>query len=161
MKKIAILFLGLTMSIVNVGISAVHAAGSATLTLSPTNTSVVTGDTFSLSVLVNPNGESLDTTRLELDYEASKLEVLSIDLGSLFPNLSPDNEIDNTNGDLSYGAYKFGTPVTSSGTFATVTFHALSSGTTNISVLSSSKLISDGTEKMNTSTLGSSAITIT
>ncbi|MBI2473684.1 hypothetical protein HYV70_03985, partial [Candidatus Uhrbacteria bacterium] len=160
MKKIAILFLGLTMSIVNVGISAVHAAGSATLTLSPTNTSVVTGDTFSLSVLVNPNGESLDTARLELDYEASKLEVLSFDLGSLFPNLSPDNEIDNTNGDLSYGAYKFGTPITSSGTFATVTFHALSSGTTSISVLSSSKLISDGTEKMNTSTLGSSSITI-
>lgn len=160
MKKIAILFLGLAMSIAGVGSSTALAAGSATLTLSPTNTSVETGDNFSLSVMVTPNGESLDTTRVELDWDASKLEVLSFDLGSLFPYLSPSNEIDNTNGDLSYGAFKFGTPVTSSGTLATVTFHALASGSTTISVLSSSKLISDGAEMINTSALGSSAITI-
>ncbi|TAL50333.1 hypothetical protein EPN81_02985, partial [Patescibacteria group bacterium] len=160
MKKIAISFLALAMSIVSVGPSVALAAGSAELTLSPTNTSVATGDTFSLSVLVDPNGESLDTARVELDWDASKLEVLSFDLGSLFPYLSPSNEIDNTNGDLSYGAYKFGTPVTSSGTFATVTFHALASGSTTISVLSSSKLIADGEEMINTSSLGSSSITI-
>lgn len=160
MKKIAILFLGLTMSIVGVGPLTVHAAGSATFTLSPTNTSVETGDTFSLSVLVTPNGESLDTARIELDWDASKLEVLSVDLGSLFPYLSPSNEIDNTNGDLSYGAFKFGTAVTSSGTFGTVTFRALASGSTSISVLSSSKLIANGEEKLKTSALGSSRITI-
>ncbi|MEK7619986.1 MAG: cohesin domain-containing protein [Patescibacteria group bacterium] len=160
MKKIAVSFLALAMSIVSVSPSMALAAGSATLTLSPTNTSVDTGDNFSLSVMVTPNGESLDTARVELDWDASKLEVLSFDLGSLFPYLSPSNEIDNTNGDLSYGAFKFGTPVTSSGTLATVTFHALASGSTTISVLSSSKLISDGEEKINTSALGSSAITV-
>lgn len=160
MKKIAISFLALAMSIVSVSPSVALAAGSAELTLSPTNTSVETGDTFSLSVLVDPNGESLDTARVELDWDASKLEVLSFDLGSLFPYLSPSNEIDNTNGDLSYGAFKFGTPVTSSGTLATVTFHALASGSTTISVLGSSKLISDGEEQIDTSVLGSSAITI-
>ncbi|MCR4313926.1 MAG: cohesin domain-containing protein [Candidatus Uhrbacteria bacterium] len=160
MKKIAILFLGLAMSIAGVGSSTALAAGSATLTLSPTNTSVETGDNFSLSVMVTPNGESLDTARVELDWDASKLEVLSFDLGSLFPYLSPSNEIDNINGDLSYGAYKSGTAVTSSGTIATVTFRALASGSTTISVLSSSKLISDGEEKISTSTLGSSAITV-
>ncbi|MBI4256915.1 hypothetical protein HY626_02565, partial [Candidatus Uhrbacteria bacterium] len=160
MKKIAISFLALAMSLVSVSPSVALAAGSAELSLSPTNTSVETGDTFSLSVLVDPNGESLDTVRVELDWDASKLEVLSFDLGSLFPNLSPSNEIDNTNGDLSYGAYKFGTAVTSSGTLATVTFHALSAGSATISVLSSSKLISDGEEKIDTSVLGSASITI-
>lgn len=160
MKKIAVLFLGLVMSIAGMGSSTALAAGSATLTLSPTNTSVETGDSFSLSVVVTPNGESLDTARVELDWDASKLEVLSFDLGSLFPNLSPSNEIDNTNGDLSYGAFKFGTSVTSSGTLATVTFHAIAAGSTTISVLSSSKLISDGEEMINTSSLGSSSITI-
>ncbi len=160
MKKIAISFLALAMSIVSVSPSMALAAGSAKLTLSPTNTSVETGDNFSLSVMVTPNGESLDTARVELDWDASKLEVLSFDLGSLFPNLSPSNEIDNTNGDLSYGAFKFGTPVTASGTLATVTFHALSSGSTAISVLSSSKLIADGVEKINTSALGSATIVI-
>ncbi|MCR4313761.1 MAG: cohesin domain-containing protein, partial [Candidatus Uhrbacteria bacterium] len=160
MKKIAILFLGLAMSIAGVSPSAALAAGSATLTLSPTNTTVETGDNFSLSVMVTPNGESLDTTRVELDWDASKLEVLSFDLGSLFPYLSPSNEIDNTNGDLSYGAFKFGTPITSSGTLATVTFRALAASSTTISVLSSSKLISDGEEMINASALGSSSITI-
>jgi uncharacterized protein with GYD domain len=161
MKKIAVLFLGFAMAIANVGVSPANAAGTATLSLSPTNTSVVTGDSFSLSVLVNPNGESLDTVRVELDYDASKLEALSYDLGSLFPNLSPSNEIDNVNGDLSYGAFKFGTPVTSSGTIATVTLRALSAGTTTVSVLSSSKLIEDGEEMMNVSSLSKSTITIT
>lgn len=160
MKKIAILFLGLAMSIALVSPSAARAAGSATLTLSPTNTTVNTGDSFSLSVVVTPNGESLDTARVELDWDASKLEALAFDLGSLFPNLSPSNDIDNSGGDLSYGAYKFGTPVTSSGTLATVTFRALSSGSTTISVLSSSKLIADGSEKLNASALGSAAITV-
>lgn len=160
MKKIASLFLALAMSIAFVGPSVALAAGSAELTLSPTNTTVETGDTFSLSVLVDPNGESLDTARVELEWDAAKLEVLSFDLGSLFPNLSPSNEIDNTNGDLSYGAYKFGTAVTSSGTLATVTFHALASGSTTISVLSSSKLIADGEEMLDTSALGSASITI-
>lgn len=160
MKKIAISFLALAMSIVSVSPSMALAAGSATLTLSPTNTSVDTGDSFSLSVVVTPNGESLDTARVELDWDASKLEVLSFDLGSLFPYLSPSNEIDNTNGDLSYGAFKYGTAVTSAGTLATVTFHALASGSTTISVLSSSKLIADGEEMIDTSALGSASITI-
>ncbi|MBI4435306.1 hypothetical protein HY630_01410 [Candidatus Uhrbacteria bacterium] len=160
MKKIAISFLALAMSIVSVSPSMALAAGSATLTLSPTNTSVETGDSFSLSVMVTPNGESLDTARVELDWDASKLEVLSFDLGSLFPNLSPSSEMDNTNGDLSYGAFKFGTPVTSSGTLATVTFRALASGSSTISVMSSSKLISDGEEKINASALGAASITI-
>ncbi len=160
MKKIAILFLGLAMSIVSVSPSMALAAGSATLTLSPSNTTVDTGDDFTLSLIVTPNGESLDTARVELDWDASKLEVLSFDLGSLFPYLSPSNEIDNTEGDLSYGAYKSGTAITSSGTLGTVTFRALASGSTTISVLSSSMLISDGEEKIDTSALDSSTITI-
>ena len=161
MKKIAVLFLGLAMGIANVGIPAAHAGTTATLSLSPTNTSVETGDSFSLSVLVDANDESLDTVRVDLSFDPDMVEVLSFDLGSLFPNLSPSNDIDNDAGTLSYGAYKFGTPVTSSGTLATVTFHALSSGTATIAVEDSSRLISDGEETIDTGELGSSRITIT
>jgi hypothetical protein len=161
MKKIAVLFLGLAMGIANVGIPIAHASTTATLSLSPTNTSVETGDEFSLSVLVDANDESLDTVRVDLSFDPDLVEVLSFDLGSLFPNLSPSNDIDNDAGTLSYGAFKFGTPVTSSGTLATVTFHALSEGTATIDVASTSRLIADGEETIDTSDLGSSTITIT
>lgn len=160
MKKIAVLFLGLALSVASFGISTAHAAGSATLTLSPTNTTVETGDSFTLSVLVDPNGESLDTVRLELNYDADMLEVTAFDLGSMFPYQSPSNEIDNTNGMLSQGAFKFGDPVESSGTFATITFHALSAGSASISVDSDSRLIEDGDEKIDAGALGSASITI-
>ncbi|MEK7615255.1 MAG: cohesin domain-containing protein, partial [Patescibacteria group bacterium] len=159
MKKIAALFLVLAFVFGSTGISPAQAAGMATLTLSPTNTTVKTGETFSLSVLVNPSGESIDTARVNLSWDGSKLEALAFDLGSLFPDLSPSNSI--SSGKLTYGAFKFGTPVSSSGTLATVSFRALASGSAVISVASDSKLISDGTEKINTNTLGSATITIT
>ena len=160
MKKIAVLFLGLLMGIANVGVSPAHAGTTATLSLSPTNTSVETGDSFSLSVLVDANDESLDTVRVDLSFDPDLVEITSFDLGSLFPNLSPSNDTDNDAGTLSYGAYKFGTPVTSSGTLATVTFHALSEGTATIEVESTSRLISDGEETLDTGDLGSATITI-
>lgn len=161
MKKIAVTFVAWAIALASIGISPAFAAGAATLSLSPTNTSVKTGDDFSLSVSVTPNGEKLDTVRVNLSWDASKLEALAFDLGSLFPNLSPSNSISNSVGTLSYGAFKFGTPVSSSGTVATVTFRALKSGSAIISVASDSKLISDGAEKLNASALGKATITIT
>ncbi|MBI5370029.1 hypothetical protein HZA85_02485, partial [Candidatus Uhrbacteria bacterium] len=160
MKKIAVHFFAVALALANIGISPALAAGAATLSLSPTNISVKTGDSFSLSVAVSPSGESLDTARINLNWDASKLEALAFDLGSLFPNLSPSNAINNSAGTLSYGAFKFGTSVTSSGTIATVTFHALKSGTATVSVSADSKLISDGVEKLNGSSLGKATITI-
>ncbi len=161
MQKIAVSFFVLAFALTNfIGISTAQATGAATLSLSPTNTSVKTGESFSLSVTVSLNGESLDTARVNLNWDASKLEAQAVDLGSLFPNLSPSNSINNTAGTLSYGAFKFGTPVTTPGTVATVTFRALKSGTATIAVGSESKLIADGSEKLNTASLGKSMITI-
>ncbi len=159
MKKIAALFLVLAFLFGSTGISAVQAAGLATLSLSPASASVKTGETVSLSVLMNPNGTMIDTSRVNLNWDASKLEALSFTLGTLFTDLSPSNSI--SSGSLSYGAFKFGTPVSTSGTLATVKFRALSAGSATVSVGSDSKLISDGTENLNTGALGSSVITIT
>lgn len=159
MKKIAVSLFALALAFANLGISTASAAGSAMLSLSPTNVSVKTGDSFSLTVAVAPNGESLDTARVNLNWDKALLEALAFDLGTLFPNQSPVSSISNTAGTLSYGAFKFGTPVTSSGTLATVTFRALKSGTATVSVASDSKLISDGVEKMS-SALGKATIVI-
>lgn len=160
MKKITVLFFGLVFAISGLTHSVAHAAGSATLTLSPSNTSVATGESFALSVLVDPSGAELDTARLELTFDASLLEVTAFDLGSMFPSESPSNEIDNTAGTLSQGAFKFGDAVTSSGVFGTVTFRALSAGDATISVGDESRLIADGDEMIDVASLGYSVISI-
>jgi hypothetical protein len=160
MQKIAAIFFAFAIAFASIGISPAHAAGAATLSLSPANVSVKTGDNFSLTLVVNPSGESLDTARANLSWDASKLEALAFDLGSQFPNLSPLNNINNTSGTLSYGGFKFGTSVTASGTFGTVTFRALKSGTATVSVTSDSRLISDGIEKINSSVFGKSTVTV-
>ncbi|MEK7451940.1 MAG: cohesin domain-containing protein [Patescibacteria group bacterium] len=145
MKKFAAIFLSMAFAFANVGILPVLAAGSGTLTLMPASESVKSGDSFNITVQMNAGGASIDTVRVDLSYDATLLSATSFNLGTLFPNLSPSNSIDNKAGTLSYGAYKFGTPVTSSGVIGTVTFKALATGAPKISVLSSSKLIQDGT----------------
>jgi hypothetical protein len=161
MRRTSAFFLVIATAVAVFGFSkAVLAAGSATISLSPTTTSVDTGEDFTLSVLVDPNGESLDTVRVNMSYDPDLLEALRFDLGTQFPSLSPGYEIDNTSGGLTYGGYKYGTQVTNEGTFATMTFRALSAGTAKIDITSDSKAINDGEEKINTSVLGGATITI-
>ncbi|OGL96682.1 hypothetical protein A2332_05170 [Candidatus Uhrbacteria bacterium RIFOXYB2_FULL_41_18] len=95
-----------------------------------------------------------------MSYSSSLLEATWFEIGSQFPFISPGYEIDNSTGELSYGAFKFGSQVTSSGTFATVTFHALSAGTATINLTSDCKLINNGTEKISTSALNSVTVTV-
>jgi len=161
MKKIAVMFLSLVFTMVNVGTSLpVLAAGMGTMTFSPTSESVKTGDSFTVAVQLNPNGASLDTIRVELNYDPAKLSATVFKVGSLFPNLTPSYSINNSVGIVSFGAYKFGPPVTTSGTFGIVTFRALASGTSLISLLKTSKMIQDGTETINADTLGSVSVMV-
>ncbi|MEK7665298.1 MAG: cohesin domain-containing protein [Patescibacteria group bacterium] len=159
MKKLAVLAFGM----MTFGLLApvAHASGQAIMSLSPTSVSAVVGDTFSLTVSVDPNGETLDTARADISFTSSNLEVLDVTLGSLFPAASPGNSTSNTDGTLSYGGYKFGGDVTESGTFLTITLHALAGGTATVSVTDDSRLISSGDEKIDLTQLGSATITIT
>src|SRR3989339_187078 len=158
MKKLAALLIGLVTFVGSS--SVVHAAGAGTITLSPTSLSVQTGETVTLSVLVNPNGESIDTVRVELDYDPLLLEGVKFELGSQFSSLSPGYEIDNGTGLMNFGAFKYGDRVTTSGTMANVTFRALSSGTALIDVTDNSKLINNGEEKVNVAGLGSASLSL-
>lgn len=159
-KKFAATFLAFAFALANFGILPALAAGTGTISLQPSTSAMKVGDTLNMSVVINPSGAALDTVRVELGYDAKKLQALSFTLGTMFPNLSPSNSIDNTSGVLSYGAYKFGTPVSASGTLGTVSFKALAAGTVTVSVLGSSKLISDGTENISATGNGSALIAI-
>ncbi|PJA46994.1 hypothetical protein CO172_03290, partial [Candidatus Uhrbacteria bacterium CG_4_9_14_3_um_filter_36_7] len=60
MKKFAVLLIGLWAFGM---VTTAYAAQAATMSLSPTEKSVQTGEVFSVSILVNPNGEEIDTAR--------------------------------------------------------------------------------------------------
>lgn len=136
-----------------------NANGNATLLLSPNTQTVKTGAEFTLTVQVNPNGESLDTVRVNISFPAALLEVKGFKLGTLFPNALPGNSIDNSSGTVVQGAFSFD-PVTKSGAFGTLTFRALSAGKATVAVTASSRAISDGEEKIDTNNLGQATITI-
>ena len=148
MNKLAIYSLAFVFAFTSIGVTTVSAAGSATFGLSLSSTAALTGDSFSLTIWANPNGESLDTGRVEMDFDASMMEMTSFLLGTGFPYQSPSNIMSNTTGTVSLGAFTWEDPVTESGVFATVTFRALRSGETTLTVDDDSKLISDGEEKI-------------
>ena len=160
MHKIAASFFVTALVVTSFGIPAASAAPVSTMTLSPNNTAVSTGESFALSIIVDPNGQSLDTARVDLSWDPTLLEVVAFDLGSQFPNASPNNYMNNVTGFLSQGMFKFGLPVTEKGTLGTVTYRALKSGAPSISVGTSSKLIANGAEALNKDALGSSVISI-
>jgi len=160
MKTLAVLFIGLvTFGGISMA-SVAHASGNATLWFSPQTYTVQTGSTVQVVLTVSPNSESIDTVRANINFPAAMLEVVSFSLGSLFPYSSPGNGWNNTVGTLTEGAYEYGSPVITEGTFGTITFRALSAGTATISVADDSKLIYAGSEKINLASLGSATITI-
>jgi hypothetical protein len=162
MKKIAVLFYGLAIVFTSLGrVPTASAAGAATMWLSPQNITVASGSTFSVAVTINPNAETLDTARANISFPPSLLQVVSFELGTQFPSAAPGNSYNNSTGLITQGAFKYGDRVSASGTFGTITFKAISGGTATVNVLADSKLIHDGEERINLSSLGVSTISIT
>jgi hypothetical protein len=137
-----------------------HAAGSASASLNPSVTEVKAGERFAVDIFVQPNGEALDTVRLNLKYPADLLSVDSFALGNLFERSSPGNSVNEDAGELSQGGFTLEGPVTAEGVFGTVTFLAEKAGRGEIEILGTSRLISGGIEKIDTGSLQGATVTI-
>jgi len=133
-------------------------AGSATVGFSPSSKNVAVGESFNLSVYVNPNGESVDTVRAVISYPPDLLEATNFTLGASWPNSSPGNSIDNSSGIVNQGGFTLSGGVESSAAFGTITFRAKSAGTAAVSLAGGTKLISGGSEAMGS--MGSATIII-
>ncbi len=110
-----------------------------TASLSPASVTVATGKSFTVSIVVNPQGVNNFAEKLEVDFPASELEVTSFSLGSNWMALTQPSydSTDNTNGVLIKTA---GYPAGFSGvtTFGTITFTAKKSGSGTIKIGNSS-----------------------
>lgn len=140
-------------------VGSASAAGQALLSLSPVSQAVSVGDIFTIDVVVDPHGVTLDTVRANLNFSADKLQVISFDLGNLYPTVAPGSYFDNSKGMISEGGTVLGGEVKIKGVFGTITFQATTKGNASIAVLKGSKLIRAGKENIN-QFLGRASVTI-
>jgi hypothetical protein len=106
-----------------------------TVSLSPASVSVKSGQSFNVSVSVNPQGTNNFVEKVELKYPADMLQVNSFTLNSAWMALTqPGYDLtDNTNGVLMKSAgYPGG--LSSATTFGTVSFYAKKAGNGTITV---------------------------
>jgi len=157
MKKISVIF---TILVGLFLVNTVYAASASVIYFSPSVKTVNVGSVFNIKVLVDPKGTALDTVRAAVSFPADKLEATYFSLGSLYPNSSPGNFIDNKRGLIYEGGAIFGGNTLLNGTFGIITFKAKSAGLATISLSNRSRLILAGEEKINLANSGSVNITI-
>jgi len=151
MKKITTFISILTLSAVasttfSAGFSFVPASGSYTA-----------GQTYTVSILVNPQGDTVYTAKAEINFPSDLLQVQTFSYGSSWiPLPQPGYDlVDNVNGKIiKTGGYPGG--LKTSHTFGTITFLAKKSGNAALIVANGSQLL-DGTN--NNSLSGSPSAT--
>ena len=137
-----VLALQATLAGMPAGTQLAQVTPSATIVLSPSTTSVSINNTFSVNIIVNTGGQAaygMDINHLH--FNPSILQVVDADAtsvgvqiaaGSLVP-LTIINSVDNTNGTIQFSQLSTpGSTFNGSGTLATITFRAISTGTSNV-----------------------------
>ncbi len=126
---------------------AAAASNGATLFLSPPTGTFVVGGTFTVSVILNTNGSSINALEADLSFPPDKLQVVSPSLGySIISVWTNQPKFDNQIGTLSFQG---GLPTpginTTKGVVATITFRVKSIGQALIKILDTSRvLLNDG-----------------
>ncbi len=134
------------------------AEGDATFGFEPSVIYTDLGDTFTIDVIAYPNGELIDTARSIVQFNADMLELQYYELGSVFPNMAPGNYVDNSDGFVSMGGYLKGTQTSSDGVHATIAFKSKMAGSSSLSFIEGTKMISVGEEKVDLSGSGQATI---
>lgn len=125
------------------------AAGSGSITLTPASQSVTVNSTFTMTVGVNPAGESIIGAQIKLNYDATKLQLQSVN-----ESTSPlETALSNTSssGTVQVTRVTFGSGTAASFNFMQVNFKAIANGTAAVSVQSGTELTrsSDGSNAWN------------
>ncbi len=136
-------------------------AYAAMISLSPTTVSVTKGQTFTVSVAVNPAGTNVYTVKSSVSYPAALVQETSFafDTGWMPLSMSGYDSVDNTNGTLIKTA-GFPSGFNSAKTFGTITFTAKDTGTATISVGSASLAYDAQSKNTLSGTQGSAAVTV-
>lgn len=106
------------------------AAASATLALSPNTSSVAVGQTFDVAIVLNTGGANTSGVDISLRFDKDKLNIVDIKNGTIYDQYIGKN-INNATGVATISGLASSTDslFTGTGTFATITFRALTAGT--------------------------------
>ncbi len=138
----------------------VGAVGNATMSFDSQTIEVEQGAMFDVVVMINPNGEELDTARAVVTYDPTVLSASSAQLTGAFERSAPGNYRDNVNGKVSWGGFTLRGPVVEESALVTITFLALTEGEATLSISGDSRAIANGEEKINTGLLGTSEVLV-
>lgn len=122
-----------------------YSADAATLKVSP-NTGVYTvGKPFTVSVLINTDGASVNAADGDITFNPKELQVVSVSRGSSIFNLwTEEPSFSNTAGTISFGGGSPSGYKGSGGTVMSITFKPLGAGTPKIQFRGGSILAADG-----------------
>jgi len=110
---------------------------AATITLTPAAASLKTGQTYTVAVDVDPQGEQLYTVKANISFPVALVEVTNFTIDSAWPLTPPGNFIDNTGGFLTQTAGFMG-GFTTTKRFGTLTMRAKANGEATFAVTSNS-----------------------
>lgn len=110
------------------------AAPATTLSLSPSLVTKEVGEEFTLEAMINTADNQVVATEIQLVFDPTKLEAISITNGIKFPLILVSGTIESGTASISVGAANTTTPITGSGTAALITFKALAATTTPTSI---------------------------
>ena len=120
-------------------------AYAATLSLSPGSGSYTTNSTFTVRVVVNSSGQSINAAEGSLSFDPSQLSVVSVSRTSSIFNLwVAEPSFSNGAGSISFSGGLPSGYTGSGGTIMSVTFKAKGSGAAKVSFSNGSVLANDG-----------------
>lgn len=111
-----------------------RAAPATTLALVPNSLSKAVGDEFTLDVRMDTALNQIIAVQLKITYDATKLEAEWIHNGTMFPNILSSGTVQNGVVSIALGATNTTTPITGTGTVATLKFKALAPTTGAVSI---------------------------
>lgn len=122
-----------------------HAAFAATLSLSPSNTSVSVNGTFTERVLVSSSDQAMNAVSGTITFPAGTLQVVSVSKGATIPLWVQDPAYSNSDGTITFsGVVPNPGYQGSGGTIITIVFRATAAGTATVRFSSASVLANDG-----------------
>ncbi|MBI5018992.1 hypothetical protein HZB58_01840 [Candidatus Gottesmanbacteria bacterium] len=110
------------------------AAPATTLTLTPTTLNKAVGEEFTLEVRMDTAGNQIVAVDLKLSFDPAKLEAEWIHNGTMFPNILSSGTVGNGTISMALGATNTTTPISGTGTVATIKFKALAATTSPVAV---------------------------
>jgi len=119
-------------------------AYAADVVLSPSTGSYSTGQTFTVTVQAQPNGDHINAVEAQLSFDPAVLSVVSVSkTGSVFSLWTTEPAFSNSAGTIEFGGGS-PTPFSSRSTLLSITFRAAAEGAAAVSFDSASALAADG-----------------